>query len=115
MKESRVVSLNGLRMNAVETDPNGVIGPQTVFQFEQAADQVYAEYAGGAIVRGYLVGLLDAETLRFRYCQLESGGVLHSGASICSIQRNEDGLVQLIEEFEWESRPGKGRNVIQEF
>lgn len=111
MKE---ISLNGLTMNAVETDPNGVIDERTIFKFKQHGEEVYAEYAGGNIVKGYLVGNYRSSCLEFRYCQLEIGGVLNGGSSKCEVRLNEQSMVQIIENFEWESRQGGGRNVIQE-
>ena len=108
------ISLAGLTANAVETDPNGVIGPETVFRFHQEDDQVWAHYEGGKIERGYLVGLIDGDQLRFRYCQIESGGALNGGASVCDLAVDDDGRRLIIEHFEWESREGGGRNVIRE-
>ena len=108
------INLNDLTMNAVETDANGVIGVDTLFHFHQTGQQVHAEYRGGKIEHGYLVGINQGKTLKFRYCQLESDGTLNGGASDCELNLSDDALVQIIEHFEWESRPGNGRNVIQE-
>ena len=112
--ESANINLNNLTMNAVETDENGVIGIETIFNFHQDGEYVHAEYRGGKIERGYLVGINRNNILEFRYCQLESGGILNGGSSTCELKLSEDSLIQIIENFEWESRPGSGRNVIQE-
>jgi hypothetical protein len=108
------IDLDGLRMNAVETDANGVIDRDTVFQFHQDGDKVHAEYAGGSIERGYLVGRLTRTVLEFRYCQLEASGTLGGGASTCEVERDESSRVRIVENFAWESRPGGGRNVLRE-
>ena len=108
------ISLNGLKMNAVQTAPNGVINHETYFDFHQDNDQVWAEYSGGKIVRAYLVGLLTDSILKFRYCQLESSGQLNGGHSECEVQTSGEGLIQIVEHFEWESQPGGGVNIIQE-
>ena len=107
------ISLDGLIMNAVETDPNGVIGVDTIFNFHQAGNNVHCDYAGGKVLHGYLVGVVNEKKLKFRYCQLESDGSLNGGASNCELI-DTNGLTQIVEYFEWESRPGKGKNVIQE-
>lgn len=107
-------NLDNLRMNAVETDRNGVIDARTVFRFHQTGAKVHAEYAGGEVERGFLVGLVEGARLTFRYCQLERGGALNGGASTCELQRDEQGRVQIVEHFEWESRSGGGRNVIRQ-
>lgn len=101
-------------MNAVETDVNGVIGVDTIFKFKQSGDHVSAEYAGGRVRQGFLVGINSGTTLVFRYCQTETDGILNGGESSCRLEIGETGLVRIIEDFEWASRPGGGRNVIQE-
>ena len=107
-------NLDGLQMNAVQTAPNGVINRDTIFRFTQERDTVWASYAGGRIVRGFLVGVVQDTRLTFHYCQSETGGTLNSGHSRCELQYNADGLVQIIEHFEWASRAGTGMNIIQE-
>ena len=111
--EKNEYNLDGLIMNAVETDPNGVIGIETIFRFRQTDEYVDAEYSGGQIQKGYLVGIVDGTAFRFRYCQLETSGTLNGGCSECQLEL-ADGLVRIVEHFEWESREGGGRNVIQE-
>ncbi|UCE59353.1 MAG: hypothetical protein JSU63_18165 [Phycisphaerales bacterium] len=112
--KARVISLDGLKMNAVETDANGVIGVDTIFKFRQTGEYVSAEYAGGKIRQGYLVGLASDTKLVFSFCQLESDGTLNSGKSTCNLEIGNTGLVRIIENFEWASRQGGGKNVIQE-
>ncbi len=110
----RVISLDGLTMNAVATDENGVIGVDTIFKFRQAGECVSAEYAGGRIRQGYLVGLNSHTKLVFRFCQLESDGAIKGGESTAILKLGNTGLVRLIENFESASRPGGGKNIIQE-
>ena len=104
--------LDGLRMNAVETAPNGAINADTIFRFEQTGARVHAEYAGGRVELGHLVGLVRGATFAFRYCQLHDDGTLHGGQSNCELRRADDGRLQIIEHFEWDDGPGT--NVIQE-
>ena len=106
-------NLDGLVMNAVETDPNGVIGIDTFFHFRQEGQYVNAEYSGGRVNKGYLVGIVKGDGLRFRYCQLESDASLNGGESKCDLER-KDGLIRIVEHFQWESREGGGQNVLQE-
>lgn len=108
------INLNGLTMNAVETDKNGVIGVDTIFKFKQDGTFVSAEYAGGKIRQGFLIGINSGRGLTFRYCQLETDCTLNSGESKCKLEIGNNGLVRIIENFEWASRAGSGRNIIQE-
>lgn len=108
------INLDGLRMNAVDTGDSGLVNAETVFEFHQQGHSVWATYGGGSVARGYLVGNVTGTTLEFRYCQMGTDGSLDGGHSNCVIKRNRDGLVQIVEFFEWASRPGSGTNVIQE-
>jgi len=112
MRESEF-NLDGLVMNAVETDPTGVISVDTIFEFKQSGSTVWAEYKGGKIQAGNLIGTITADTLEFRYCQIQTDSTLDGGVSHCELKR-ENGLIQIIEHFSWESRESQGRNVIQE-
>lgn len=109
------MNIDGMIMNAVETDENGVIGVDTIFNFKQSSGYVSAEYAGGKIWQGYLVGINSGTTLTFKYCQLETDGTLNGGESTCRLEYGDNGLLRIVENFEWASRPGGGRNIIQEF
>lgn len=106
-------NLNGLKMNAIQTDPEGVIGAETIFEFSQNDNIVLAEYSGGRIRKGYLVGIIAGSNLNFRYCQVQMDNQLDGGESDCEL-RLKDGLIQIIENFSWESRQGSGQNIIQQ-
>ncbi len=60
-------SLDGLRMNATVTAENGVIGEDTIFLFRESGQLVSAEYSGGRVVQGYLVGVRTEAVLIFRH------------------------------------------------
>jgi len=114
MAGGQEISLDGLRMNAVETDPHGVLNADTIFNFHQHENKVYCDYAGGQILKEYLVGVAAGNSLQFRYCQLEVDGRMDSGLSEGELVRSADAKIQIIELFQWSSKPGSGRNVIQE-
>ena len=109
-----MVNLDGIRMRAEKTAANGVINKKTIFHFHQKENCVWAEYAGGRVARGYLVGLLSDDKLEFRYCQMDSDGKLDGGVSVCDVELDPSHRIRLIEHFEWESRAGSGTNVIQQ-
>lgn len=99
-------------MNAVQTASNGVVNAETVFRFRQDGERVHATYAGGRVEHGHLVGLVRGARLEFCYCQRHTDGSLDHGRSECELRRSADGLVQVVEHFEWGE--GKGTNVFQE-
>ncbi len=109
-------SLDGVKMNVVKTAVNGVVNQDTIFFFSQKENVVSAEYQGGKILKGFLIGKLSAQNqLEFSYCQMQLDGKLDNGLSSCQLSKNDEGKLILIEHFEWKSRPGEfGTNIFQE-
>jgi hypothetical protein len=109
------ISLEGIRMNVIETAANGVVNKDTIFLFTQNGDVITAEYAGGRIRRGFLVGKIGDEKVQFSYCQLQIDGQLDHGDSLCEVGKTPEGKITLTEHFTWGSRnEEKGVNVFQE-
>lgn len=109
-------TLEGVKMNVVKTADNGVVNQDTIFFFSQKENVVSAEYQGGKILKGFLVGKLSTQNqLEFSYCQMQLDGKLDNGLSSCQLSKNDEGKLILIEHFEWKSRPGEfGTNIFQE-
>jgi len=106
--------LNNIKMNVIETAGNGVVNELTIFTFSQVDDFVSAEYSGGQILKGYLVGTLHQNKLSFSYCQLQTNGKMDNGQSECDVLV-ENKKIRLIEHFTWASRNGEtGVNIFQE-
>jgi hypothetical protein len=108
------MNLNGCKMHVVQTAPNGLVGRDTVFEFAQEGDIVTASYSGGRVRVGYLVGILKAATLSFRYCQVSDEDHVDGGFSNARVESTNGGRLRLIESFKWESRDGSGENIFEE-
>ncbi len=101
-------------MNVIETSEHGIVNQETIFHFQQQGNFVYANYSGGLIKKGYLVGKMSDRQLVFTYCQVQIDGVLDNGKSTVEIE-NLNGKIRLVEHFEFASRPGVfGTNIFQE-
>jgi hypothetical protein len=109
-----VVSLDRLTMFVSTTAATGVVSGETRLNFEQRGERVWARYAGGKVVHGWLVGRWIANSLHFRYAQIEDPHTIHAGHSTCDVQRLPDGRLRLIEHFAWSTRVGSGMNVFDE-
>jgi len=110
------ITLDGIKMNVIKTAENGVVNHETIFYFSQKDGIVSADYQGGKIAKGFLVGKFPTPNqLEFSYCQMQIDGKLDNGVSTCQLSKNENGKITLTEHFEWKSRPGEfGTNVFQE-
>jgi hypothetical protein len=106
--------LDGRTFIGVSNSADGDVDGETRFAYRQDGGTIWAEYAGGAVVRGYLVGTRRGDELTFRYVHLDRDGRTASGRCTSRVVVRADGLLELHEEWAWESRPGTGRSVVAE-
>ncbi|MGB4779650.1 hypothetical protein [Microbacterium sp.] len=107
-------SVDGRRFAAVADTVGGEVGPETVFTYHEADGEIWAEYAGGKVRRGYLVGTRDGGTLRFRYAQLNASGETSTGRCRSQLTVDERGRLRLDQTWHWESQPGSGISSVTE-
>lgn len=107
-------SLEGLVLAPVLDQSAGQVGTRTRFAYHERDGEIWAEYTGGDIVRGHLVGTRAGDRLDFRYVQLTRDGTTSSGHCVSTVLALPDGRLRLEETWEWESRPGSGTSVVEE-
>nr|WP_202512505.1 hypothetical protein [Streptomyces sp. SID3343] len=93
---------------------HGEVDASTRFAYHERDGAVWAEYSGGDIVRGRLVGTRHEDELDFRYVQLNRSGGTASGHCVSRVSLLPDGRLRLDETWEWESRDGKGTSVVEQ-
>src|SRR5258708_8549729 len=98
------ITFENLRMNVIQTAPNGVVNELTIFTFSQNGSFVSATFSGGLIFKGHLVGKIHNDKLLFSYCQIQIDGKIDNGQSECEITAGENGKIRLIENFKWASK-----------
>jgi hypothetical protein len=109
-----MTSLDGRRFRPPDDATGGDVGINTEFRFRQDEDMVWAEYEGGRVRRGFLVGTSDGVHVEFRYTQLLTDGTTANGWSRDRIELRPDGRVRLHEAWRWESKVGAGSSVLDE-
>ncbi|MEU5632596.1 hypothetical protein ACH47C_26205 [Streptomyces rishiriensis] len=107
-------SLNGLVLAPVADQAPGQVGVRTRFAYHERDGAVWADYAGGDVVRGHLLGTREGDRLDFRYVQLKRDGTTSSGHCVSTVVDLPDGRVRLEESWEWESQPGSGTSVVEQ-
>ncbi|MFF2728620.1 hypothetical protein ACFVS9_12045 [Streptomyces sp. NPDC058008] len=107
-------SLDGLVLSPVADQAPGQVGTLTRFTYHERDGRIWAEYAGGDVVRGHLVGTRDADALDFRYVQLKRDGTTSGGHCVSLVTDLPDGRVRLDETWHWESQEGSGTSVVEE-
>jgi hypothetical protein len=89
-------SLDGLVLAPLADQAPGQVGTRTRFTYHERQGEIWAEYAGGDVVRGRLVGTTS------------------SGHCVSAVVELPDGRVRLEETWEWESRQGSGTSVVEQ-
>ncbi|MER7806466.1 hypothetical protein [Streptomyces sp900116325] len=107
-------SLDGLVLAPVADQAPGQVGTRTRFTYHEQKGVIWADYAGGDVVRGHLVGTRTGDRLDFRYIQLKQDGTTSSGHCVSTVVHLADGRVRLEERWEWESQEGSGTSVVEE-
>ncbi|MGW3989289.1 hypothetical protein [Streptomyces sp. NPDC004830] len=107
-------SLDGLVLAPVTDQASGQVGTRTRFRYHERDGEIWADYAGGDVVRGHLVGIREGDRLDFRYVQLRRDGTTASGHCVSTVVELPDGRVRLEETWEWESAPGSGTSVVEQ-
>ncbi|MDH6216416.1 hypothetical protein [Streptomyces pseudovenezuelae] len=107
-------SLDGLVLAPVADQAAGQVGTRTRFAYHEKDGEIWAEYAGGDVVRGHLVGTRSGDRLDFRYVQLRADGTTASGHCVSAVVELADGSVRLEETWEWESGAGSGTSVVEQ-
>jgi hypothetical protein len=107
-------SLDGLFFAPVSDQAPGQVGTRTRFAYHEKDGEIWADYAGGDVVRGHLVGTREGDRLDFRYVQLRTDGTTASGHCVSTVEELADGRLRLAETWEWESAPGRGTSVVEQ-
>lgn len=105
--------LDGRMFAASTVAGPGDVDDRTRFRYHQDGEVVWADYAGGSVVRGHVVGVRRDARLDFRYVHLDTAGETAVGHCESVVERVGDRL-RLHEEWSWESRPGSGTSVLDE-
>jgi hypothetical protein len=104
------------KFRAVSNTPNGETSAQTVFHYKQERNVITAEYAGGNIIKGHLLGLMNEEGLiDMRYHQVNIKGELMTGVCLSTPELLLNGKIRLHEQWKWTSGDGsEGSSVVEE-
>ncbi|MEB2773808.1 n-acetylglutamate synthase [Algoriphagus sp. D3-2-R+10] len=114
--ESTLINYNNRSFRAVQNTENGETSVETIFRYQQDTKILTAEYEGGKILKGHLIGLVDESgNINMRYHQVNNKGELMTGICLSKPEILENGKIRLHETWEWTSGDrSKGESVIEE-
>ena len=97
-----LISLDKKVFMAVSNSTNGEVGEKTRFYYEQDGNIISADYMGGDIVKGHLIGKqLESGSFDFVYHHINSSGELKVGKCLSKASLHENGKIKLSETWKW--------------
>ncbi|WP_333662674.1 n-acetylglutamate synthase [Chishuiella changwenlii] len=111
-----MIDYNNKKFSPVSNTENGETTNETVFHYKQTDNILQAEYAGGQIKYGHLIGLVDENgAIDMRYHQINTKGELMTGVCKSVPEIMSNGKIRLHEVWEWTSGDqSKGESIIEE-
>jgi putative NADPH-quinone reductase len=113
-EKAKVFSLDDRYFVAVENSASGEVSESTVFCYHQQDNTIWAEYSGGKIRKGFLVGTIDQNHgLHFTYQHINTDDELKSGQCDSQLQVLPNGKLRYNESWQWLNGES-GTSVIEE-
>lgn len=115
-KISTDINYDGRKFIPKMNSENGEVGEQTNFTYHQNGNLLWAEYSGGDILKGSLIGtVLCNGKLDFVYHHMNQNMQIKTGKchSVPTVQEN--GKIELSEQWQWTSGDySKGESLLVE-
>lgn len=110
------MNYNNKTFRPIENSENGETTGETIFEYKQNGRILTAEYKGGQIIKGHLIGLVaDDGEIEMRYHQVNSKGELMTGICFSKPKIMPNGKVRLYETWQWTSGgKSKGKSILEE-
>jgi hypothetical protein len=110
------IHYNGRIFRSFSNTSEGEADTRTTFRYHQKGDIVWAEYAGGRIRFGQLVGLvLPDSKLEIRYQHVNESGELMTGLCLSTPEVLPDGRLRLYESWQWTCGDrASGESIVEE-
>jgi GNAT superfamily N-acetyltransferase len=81
---------------------NGEVSAKTVFAYHQSGDTLWAEYYGGGLIKGFLIGTVAADgVLDFHYQHINAQKRVRIGRCHSVPHITEGGKLELHEQWQW--------------
>lgn len=95
------INLNNRVFMPLENSSNGIVDTQTIFTFTHSGETFHANYKGGDITNGYIIGQFTTQhTANLLYQCLTTSGELKAGKAIASFTQI-DNRVSIDMKWQW--------------
>lgn len=111
-----MIDLNNKVFCSIENVSNGEVSGKTRFNYYQEGSLVWAEYSGGAILKGHLIATMDEiGNLDMRYHHVNKENKLMTGVCSSRLEFLTDGRLRYYEKWRWTSGDcSSGESIIEE-
>ena len=111
-----MINYNNRVFTPVSNSENGETSPDTIFHYKQNGNILTAEYSGGKIMYGHLLGIVDnSGNIDMRYHQVNIQGEIMTGICRSTPEILENGKIRLHENWQWTSGDhSTGNSIIEE-
>ena len=110
------MNLNNKTFKAITNSSNGEVTEQTIFHFKQTEDLISANYYGGGITLGNLIGTInESGRINMRYHHFNNKGELMTGKSDSRLESIRGGTLLIHDNWQWTSGDcSKGTSTLEE-
>jgi len=111
-----MVNYHNKIFKTISNTKNGETSIETEFHYKQIGNIVYAEYYGGSIKYGHLLGLVsEYGTIEMKYHQVNQAGEIMTGECKSIPEILENGKIRLNESWQWTTGDlSKGKSIVDE-
>lgn len=97
-----MINLNNRVFKALVNSDNGEVNESTLFSYYQDKNMIWADYSGGEILKGHLLGKQVASSkFEFFYHHLNMYEEMKVGKCTSEAILADDGRVKLLEKWQW--------------
>lgn len=108
------INFKSKEFKLLDNSAKGQVDAQTRFIYDQDEDLVTADYFGGSVKYGKIIGLLEGEKLKMRYSCLTMDKILKSGRAEADISYTLDGKMKLHLKWSWFDSADSGTSTYIE-
>lgn len=101
-KSSFKFNLEGRIFTSVANTGSGEVDERTLFEYHQNEDLIYADYSGGLILKGHLLGkAISEDHIEFCYQHVNRDGEIMAGKCRSKLFFDESGKIKMLEDWQW--------------
>ncbi len=110
------MNYNNKAFRPIKNSENGETSEDTIFEYKQNGTILTSDYTGGQIVKGHLIGLVDANgNIEMSYHQINTKGEIMTGICFSKPEVLPNDKIRLHESWEWTSGDkSKGMSILEQ-